>query len=112
MKLLEIIPGKIDCILIDGFVSLGRDQRPGMGWYLWEALSREVPIIGVAKTKFLETPEESQLLRGLSTRPLYISVAGIGLNEARENILNMHGAHRMPTLLKMVDNLARGLINF
>jgi deoxyribonuclease V len=110
LKLLNIIPEKVDCIVIDGFVSLGKDQRPGLGEYLWNALNREVPIIGVAKTKFLNTPDESRLWRGQSIRPLYISAAGIGLDEAKEDILHMHGKHRIPTLLNTVDNLARGLI--
>lgn len=110
IKLLEVIPEEISCIVVDGFVFLGKEQRPGLGVHLWNSLDKKIPVIGVAKTKFLDTPDDTRLLRGQSRRPLYLSAVGIGLDEAKANILHMHGAHRIPTLLKLVDDLARGLV--
>lgn len=109
LRLLEQVPQINSCIVIDGFVVLGAEQRPGLGFHLWQALGREVPIIGVAKTRFANTPDSAELLRGQSTRPLYISAVGIELDEAKKNIEHMHGRYRMPTLLTLVDNLARGI---
>jgi deoxyribonuclease V len=96
-------------IVIDGYVHLGEEQRPGLGAHLWESLGGRVPVIGVAKTRFAGTPAEAELRRGGSDRPLYVSAAGLPLSEAREAIARMLGAHRLPDLLKLVDHLARGL---
>lgn len=111
LALIETLPERPDCIVIDGHVQLGADRRPGLGWHLWEALQRQVAVIGVAKTAFHETPDEACLRRGVSaTRPLYISSVGLPLPEARAAIARMHGPHRLPTLLKAVDSLCRGHI--
>jgi len=39
---------------------------------------------------------------------LYVTAAGMRLQEAADRIQRMHGPHRIPTLLKRVDTLARG----
>jgi hypothetical protein len=38
---------------------------------------------------------------------LYVGSVGIDKEMAAENIKQMHGEFRIPTLLKMVDSLAR-----
>ena len=94
----------IDCIIIDGFVYLDDQQKPGLGAYLYQKLEEKIPVIGVAKSNFLKNKKSSiELLRGESTKPLYVTAVGINLNEAAENIGNMDGNFRMPTLLQQLD---------
>ena len=106
-RLLKEIDKPIDCIVVDGFVYLGGERRAGLGKYLFDALNAQVPVIGVAKTPFRDTPETTQVFRGRSKRPLYVTAAGISDERARECILTMHGEHRIPTLLQRVDRLCR-----
>ena len=96
-----------DIIVIDGYVSLGREQKPGLGRHLYNALQGRIPVIGVAKNPFRDTTTESEACRGSSRRPLYVTSAGIGLEEAKQSILSMHGKYRLPTLLKEADRLCR-----
>jgi deoxyribonuclease V len=46
-------------------------------------------------------------LPGRSSRPLFITAAGISAQKAAEHIRSMHGLNRIPTLLKRVDSLCR-----
>lgn len=108
-KLLEKNQIAIDCIVIDGYVTLGIDKLPGLGMKLWEHLEGEIPIIGVAKTGFFGMPENIKIYRGDSSRPLFITAVGIELNDAKHNILRMKGKFRIPDFLKAVDKLSRGM---
>ncbi len=90
-------------IIIDGYVWLGK--KSGLGQYLFESDDCRIPIIGVAKSRFPETSAEV-LFRGTSRRPLYITAAGMDQKTASDKIRNMHGAHRISTLLKQVDPIA------
>ena len=104
IRLLAQIP-EYDCVVVDAHVWL-QEGRPGCGFYLWEHLEQKIPVIGVAKNRFHDGIAEP-LLRGESRRPLYISAAGIDVQEAVAHIARMHGAYRMPTILKQVDMLSR-----
>jgi deoxyribonuclease V len=107
LELLARLDADPQCVVIDGYVCLGEEERPGLGHHLWTSLGCRIPVIGVAKTYFHGTPVQSELYRGGSLRPLYITSAGIPLDEARDRILTMHGTHRVPSILKMVDALSR-----
>lgn len=107
LALIDTTSTPLKTIVIDGFVDLGAAQSPGLGRYLFEALKRAVPIIGVAKTPFKDTPAELAVRRGESQRPLWISAAGLPLADAQAAIQRMHGPYRIPTLLKRVDRLCR-----
>lgn len=96
----------LETIVIDGYVWLG-DQRPGLGVHLYEALARRVPIVGVAKTRFAGACGE-EVLRGDSRRPLFVSAVGLDALTAARHVQSMHGAYRLPTLLRRVDQLCRG----
>ncbi|CAA6803542.1 MAG: Endonuclease V [uncultured Sulfurovum sp.] len=98
---------EIECIVVDGYVWLDIETHKGLGLHLYEALETKVPIIGVAKAKFGNTPKMCELLRGKSVKPLYISTKDMDLEEAKKAIASMHGKYRFPTLLKEVDSLAR-----
>jgi deoxyribonuclease V len=106
-RLLQEINEPLECIVVDGFVYLGRERRAGLGKYVFDALNGQVPVIGVAKTAYRDTPKTTQVFRGRSKRPLYVTAAGISDELARECILTMHGEHRIPTLLQRVDRLCR-----
>lgn len=108
--LLAVLDGHLqglNAVIIDGYVTLDTAGRSGLGQHLFEALGGQIPVIGVAKTAFQGSPHAAQVLRGTSQTPLYITAAGTGVQEAAQHIREMHGAHRMPTLLKRVDRLCR-----
>ena len=99
---------EVDMIIIDGFVWLNSEKKPGLGAHLFEKLEHKIPIIGVAKRKFHgENVFMKMIERGESKNPLFITAEGIEVNEAAELIKNMHGDFRIPTLLKAVDQLSR-----
>lgn len=94
----------IDCIIIDGYVVLDDTGKLGLGGYLFEALDRAIPIIGVAKKSFHSNVNlVEKVYRGTSKNPLYITSMGIGLEEASSKVKAMAGAFRFPDLLKILD---------
>ncbi len=97
----------IECVVVDGYVWLEEKSNYGLGMYLYDALEKKVPIIGVAKNSFNNTPKACELFRGESSKPLYITSVDIELAEAKAFITQMHGKYRFPTLLKYVDSLCR-----
>jgi len=101
----QLDPG---CIVVDGYVYLDGVARAGLGKYLYDALQARVSVIGVAKKPFKGIPSQCELFRGCSTKPLFITAAGLDLTQAKYCIANMHGPYRLPTLLKEVDRLCRG----
>jgi deoxyribonuclease V len=107
--LLDMIRGLalIPCAyVIDGYVWLG-PCKPGLGARLYDALGRSAPVIGVAKTSFRGDTWSTPIIRGGSSRPLFVTAAGLDGAKAAELIAAMHGDHRIPTLLKLADRLAR-----
>ena len=96
----------VEAVLIDGHVWLREDQ-PGLGARLHEALGARKAVIGVAKAAFAEGSAVA-VLRGDSSRPLFVTAAGMNAHGAAELLRGMHGPHRVPTLLKRADQLARG----
>ena len=108
LSLLDRVNSPIDTIVVDGFVWLSNElnPKPGLGAHLYEALNREIAVIGVAKKEFAGSGA-LMLLRGESKRPLFISAAGVEAQDAIHFINQMHGKHRIPKLLKRVDELSR-----
>lgn len=105
--LLNSVEEDITTIIIDGFVVLGEEERDGLGGHLYRAIDGAVPVIGVAKNSFKGTSEKTQVLRGESQNPLYVTAVGVALDEAKACISAMHGKYRVPTLLKQVDTQCR-----
>ena len=101
---LEQPPG---CIVVDGYVWLGADGRPGLGARLFEDLGTGIPVIGVSKTRFRGDDFSQSVLRGESRTPLHVTAAGMDAEQAADHVRAMHGPHRIPTLLKRVDRLCR-----
>ena len=105
LAVLAEVPELPTVILIDGYVWLGED-RPGLGAHLYEAFSGRVPVIGVAKTRFVGA-EGEPVQRGGSQRPLYVSAAGMDRSMSAQFLQAMHGPYRVPILLRRVDQLCR-----
>jgi deoxyribonuclease V len=102
---LKVLPAYI---VVDGYVYLDDAHRPGLGKHLYDALQGKVPVIGVAKSPFKNTPSDSAVIRARSKRPLYVTAAGLDRAEAKRYIQQMHGQYRLPTVLRRVDQLSRG----
>jgi len=107
LRVLALVPQPLTAVIIDGYVWLGEDGRPGLGAHLHEALERRVPIIGVAKTAFHSSREAVPVLRGESQKPLLVTAVGVDAQAAAACVQRMHGPSRLPTLLKRVDRLCR-----
>jgi deoxyribonuclease V len=104
---LRLVDDPLTSVVIDGYVWLSDDHRPGLGAHLYEALDRRVPVIGVAKTAFQGSDFAEKVLRGASARPLFVTAAGVSPASAARSVAAMHGEHRIPTLLGRVDRLCR-----
>jgi deoxyribonuclease V len=96
-------------IVIDGYVWLDGNWRPGLGARLHDAIGGGTPVIGVAKTLFRSDDWSAPVARGRSLRPLYVTAAGIPAEEAARAVRSMHGEHRIPTMLGFADRIARAL---
>lgn len=107
LKILGKVKEPLEVLVIDGYVWLDGKQTPGLGAYLYRALDERVKIIGVAKNAFKGSLHTKMVYRGRSKRPLFVTAAGSSLTEAARHIKTMHGDHRIPTLLKLVDQLSR-----
>ena len=107
LALLQQVEGLPEYIVIDGYVYLGSEQRPGLGKHLYDALEAKAAVIGVAKKRFGDTAAEAAVFRGGSQRPLYVTAVGLSAVEAKGFIAGMCGKHRVPTLLKLADRLSR-----
>jgi deoxyribonuclease V len=105
LAVLRVLP-PVQTVLIDGYVWL-EENRPGLGAHLYQSLDGRVPIIGVAKTRYLGASDVQEITRGKSKQPLYISAVGLSGRQAAEHVYSMRGPYRIPTLLKKVDLLSR-----
>jgi deoxyribonuclease V len=94
-------------IVIDGYVWLGPD-RPGLGARLHAALGTAIPVVGVAKTCFRSAaPVAVEVSRNGRRQPLWVTAIGIDGVTAAAAVGRMHGPHRLPTLIRRADRLAR-----
>ena len=107
LRVIRDVPVTLDAILVDGYVTLDPAGRPGLGSRLHEALHSAIPVIGVAKTRYRAATMAIPVLRGKSRVPLWITAAGIDTALGASHVRSMHGRHRIPTLLGLVDRLAR-----
>lgn len=107
LRLLKVLSSPPSTVVIDGYVWLDEAGRKGLGAHLFDALNGGTPVIGVAKNPFAGSPHVIAIRRGASKRPLFITAAGISSENAADNIRRMDGKHRLPSLLKLADRLAR-----
>jgi deoxyribonuclease V len=99
--------GPFALVVVDGYVDLDPDGQPGLGAHVHEELG--VPVIGVAKTAYRTAAHAARIRRGQSSRPLYITAAGLTIADAADLVENMAGEFRIPNALRTADRLARGL---
>jgi deoxyribonuclease V len=95
----------LSLVIIDGYVDLDLQGRPGLGAHLHTDLN--VPVIGVAKTAFRTASHAVAVHRGNARRPLYITAAGIPADRAATLVAGMAGPYRLPDALRRVDALTR-----
>ena len=94
----------IDLIIVDGYVTLDDTGKLGLGGYLSQELGGTIPIVGVAKKKFVSNGQHViEIKRGKSDNPLYITSQGIDLLVASQKVSDMKGKYRMPDLLRILD---------
>ncbi|PTY01472.1 endonuclease V [Verrucomicrobia bacterium LW23] len=93
--------------VVDGYVWLDDAGTPGLGSRLYDALHQKVTLIGIAKTAFRGGTHAIALRRAGSSRPLYITAAGMEPAVAAQHVAAMAGAFRIPTLLRRVDQLTQ-----
>jgi deoxyribonuclease V len=103
LRLIETLP---DVVLVDGHVWLDAHGRKGLGAHLYDALEGRTAVIGVAKNPFRGLTCHSEVFRGKSHLPLWVTSVGFD-GDAAGVIAGMHGRYRMPTLLKRADQLCR-----
>ncbi|MGK6341216.1 endonuclease V [Chryseobacterium sp. DT-3] len=97
-----------DIIIVDGYVTLDNNGKIGLGGYLYEALDRKYAIIGIAKNEFASPDSQRRnILRGESKTPLFLTAKGVDVDEVLPKVEQMHGAYRIPSLLKKLDQLSR-----
>lgn len=99
--------GDLALIVVDGYVDLDPAGRPGLGARVFDEFG--VPVIGVAKTAFRTATHAAKVIRAQSSRPLYVTAAGMTVGDAADLVSGMAGQFRVPDALKRADRLARGL---
>ncbi|MCB9586238.1 MAG: endonuclease V [Polyangiaceae bacterium] len=112
LEAVRALPVAPSVVLVDGHVWLDAEPsgqpRPGLGAHLHQALEGRVPVVGIAKNAFARACCAVSVVRGTSAKPLFVTSAGYELDRAADGVRQMHGAHRIPTLIKLADQLARG----
>jgi deoxyribonuclease V len=94
-------------LVVDGYADLDPAGRPGLGAHAHAEFG--VPVIGVAKTTFRTATHAVPVLRGKdSTRPLFVTAAGMPRHDAADIVCHMAGRYRLPDALRRADALARG----
>jgi deoxyribonuclease V len=107
LAVLRRVSEPLDAVVVDGYVWLGTEDRPGLGAHLHRALGGTVPVVGVAKNPFAGAVLARKVRRGDGQRPLFVTAAGTDADRAADCVRAMHGPYRIPTLLKRVDTLCR-----
>jgi len=103
LNTLHLVEEKINTLVIDGYVWLG-ENRGGLGFHLYETLKRQIPVIGVAKSKFRGVECVAlPVLRGKSGNPLWVTSIGMDVQDAARHIEQMAGEFRLPDLIKLAD---------
>lgn len=98
--------GELALLVVDGYADLDPAGRPGLGARAHAEFGP--PVIGVAKTAFRTATHALPVLRGGSSRPLFVTAAGLPAADAAALVRRMAGRFRVPDALRRADVLARG----
>lgn len=101
-----LLGSQIELLVVDGYVTLDPEGRPGLGAHAHRELS--IPVIGIAKSMFRSATHAVPVLRGGATRPLFVTAVGVPAEEAAELVRAMAGQFRLPDAVRRADRLARG----
>lgn len=107
LSVLKRAEREFETILIDGYVHLETGSGKGLGARLFEALAYSPAVVGVAKNPLKIADRFVPICRGRSKKPLFVSAIGLQEDQAAQCVLNMHGPHRIPEMLRLVDRYAR-----
>ncbi len=110
LSVLRLPPSLPEIVVVDGYVWLPSPLRPGLGVYLYEALGRRAPVVGIAKTAFAgahSCDAVARVLRGAARNPLFVTAVGIELDVAAQRVRQMAGKHRIPEMMRIADRLSR-----
>jgi deoxyribonuclease V len=106
--LAQVDPNTIHTIIVDGYVTLDDEGKPGLGAHLYTALGNTIPVIGVAKRPFhANRVHVRPVLRGGSQQPLFVTTTGTDVDRVAHHVSMMAGSFRLPTLLKTLDTLTK-----
>jgi deoxyribonuclease V len=92
-------------LVVDGYADLDPNGRPGLGAHAHAEF--DVPVIGVAKSRFRTATHAVPVVRGSSMRPLFVTAAGMPVADAADLVRRMAGRYRLPDALRRADTLAR-----
>jgi deoxyribonuclease V len=92
-------------LVVDGYADLDPGDRHGLGARAHTEFG--IPVIGVAKSRFRTATHAVPVLRGSSTRPLFVTATGIPAADAADLVRDMTGRYRLPDALRRTDTLAR-----
>lgn len=107
LSVLQRAEREFETILIDGYVHLKTGSGKGLGARLYEALAYSPAVVGVAKNPLKIADRFVPICRGRSKKPLFVSAIGWQEDRAAQCVLNMHGPHRIPEMLRLADHYAR-----
>ena len=96
---------RIDMIIVDGYADFGTEAR-SLGAHVYEEY--KLPVVGIAKNRLkLCVLEGTEVYRGESLSPLYVTAKGIEQDVAKDMVRRMVGPYRIPDLVKLADKYAR-----
>lgn len=102
------IAGKLEAFIVDGYAFLGQEEKPGLGYHIYQKLGGSIPVIGAAKSRFKENSENCrELFRGKSIKPIYITSIGISPDDALQKMQKMSGSFRIPDILSKLDRMTK-----
>jgi len=113
LSVLRLLPSLPDAAVVDGYVWLSSEQRPGLGAYLYDALGRRTPVVGIAKSAFVGVESSravARVFRGASRNPLFVTAAGMELQRAQQRVRQMAGRYRIPEMMRIADRLSKGAV--
>ena len=97
---------QIQCIIVDGYAKFEDGEHTSLGEWVYKNYA--IPVIGIAKSKNLFSKvENTQVYRGNSKTPLYVTAVGIDQDIARGKVQSMYGENRIPYGVKIADSVAR-----
>ena len=108
LAVLQNEPEAFETVIVDVYAHLQPPLEKGLGAHLADRLPYPAIIIGVAKTAFKLSRRVEPVYRGRSKKPLFVSSLGLPIREAAQRIKQMDGKYRIPTLIKLADQLSRG----